>query len=129
MRFLAFICYLLSPFITVPSIVAVIQFFNLYSGVQLGSLGTASTNRPIALALGDYDDGETGEILIGRGNRSIRRKPATVPLCPPQSLHAYPDENPGRRAGKPATNSLSCSTAVIPLLLLILNEIIFCETE
>jgi hypothetical protein len=54
------------------------------SGVQLGPLGTAATNRP---AHGDYDDEEFGG-LIGRGNRSTRRKPAPVPLCPPQIPHA-----------------------------------------
>jgi hypothetical protein len=26
--------------------------------------------------------------MIGRGNRSIRRKPAPVPLCPPQTPYA-----------------------------------------
>jgi hypothetical protein len=29
---------------------------------------------------GDYDDGEIGGMMIGRGNRSTRRKPAPVPL-------------------------------------------------
>jgi hypothetical protein len=57
------------------------------SGVQLGPLGTAATNRPIVPAPGDYDDGEIGG-MIGRGNRSTRRKPAPVPLCPPQTPHA-----------------------------------------
>jgi hypothetical protein len=38
-------------------------------------------------ALGDYDNGEIGG-MIGRGNRSNRRKPAPVPLCPPQTPHA-----------------------------------------
>jgi hypothetical protein len=57
------------------------------SGVQLGPLGTAATNRPIVPAPGDYDDAEIGG-MIGRGNRSARRKPAPVPLCPPQSPHA-----------------------------------------
>jgi hypothetical protein len=38
-------------------------------------------------APGDYDDGEIGG-MIGRGNRSTRRKPAPVPLCPPQTAHA-----------------------------------------
>jgi hypothetical protein len=52
----------------------------------LGPLGTAATNRPIVPAPGDYDDGEIGGI-IGRGNRSTRRKPAAVPLCPPQIPH------------------------------------------
>jgi hypothetical protein len=57
------------------------------SGVQLGPFGTAATNRPIVPAPGDYYDGEIGG-MIGRGNRSTRRKPAPVPLCPPQTPHA-----------------------------------------
>jgi hypothetical protein len=56
-------------------------------GVQLGPLGIAATNRPTVPAPGDYDDGEIGG-MIGRGNRSTRRKPAPVPLCPPQTPHA-----------------------------------------
>jgi hypothetical protein len=57
-------------------------------GVQLGPLGTAATNRPIVPAPGDYHDGEIGGIKIGRGNPSTRRKPASVPFCPPQTPHA-----------------------------------------
>jgi hypothetical protein len=66
-------------------------------------------------APGDYDDGEIGGMIIDRGNRSTRRKPAPLPLCPPQNLHAYPDPdpNPGRRDGKPETNRLSYGTAFI----------------
>jgi hypothetical protein len=79
-------------------------------GVQLGPLGTAATNRPIVPVAGDYDDGEICG-MIGRGNRSTRRKPAPVQLCPPQTTHACPDANPGRRGGKPATNRLSYDTA------------------
>jgi hypothetical protein len=63
-------------------------FFNWYSGgsgVQLGPLSTAATNRPIVPAPSDYDDGEIGG--IGRGNRSTRRKPAPMLLCPPQTPH------------------------------------------
>jgi hypothetical protein len=56
-------------------------------GVQLGPLGTAATHRPIVPASGDYDDGEIGG-MIGKGNRSTLRKPAPVPLCPPQTPHA-----------------------------------------
>jgi hypothetical protein len=56
-------------------------------GVQLGPLGTAATHRPIVPAPGDYDNGEIGG-MIGRGNRSTRRKPTPVPLCPPQTPHA-----------------------------------------
>jgi hypothetical protein len=63
-------------------------------GVQLGPLGTAATNRTIVPAPGDYDDGEFGG-MIGRGNRSTRRKPAPIPLCPPQTPHALPGREPG----------------------------------
>jgi hypothetical protein len=52
-------------------------------GVQLGPFGTAATNRPIVSAPGDYD----GE-MISRGNRSTRRTPAQMPLCPPKTPHA-----------------------------------------
>jgi hypothetical protein len=37
-------------------------------------------------APGDYDNGEIGG-MIGKGNRSTRRKPAPMPLCPPQTPH------------------------------------------
>jgi hypothetical protein len=37
-------------------------------------------------APGDYDNGEIGG-MIGRGNRSTRRKPTPVLLCPPQTPH------------------------------------------
>jgi hypothetical protein len=56
-------------------------------GVQLGPLGTAATNIPIVPAPGVYDDGEIGG-MIGGGNRSARRKPVPVPLCPLQNPHA-----------------------------------------
>jgi hypothetical protein len=55
-------------------------------GVQLGPHCTAATNRHIVPASADYD-GEIGG-MIGRGNRSTRRKPAPVPLSPPQTPHA-----------------------------------------
>jgi hypothetical protein len=57
------------------------------SGVKLVPLGTAATNRSIVLAQGDYGDGDIGG-MIGRENRSTRRKPAPMPLCPPQIPHA-----------------------------------------
>jgi hypothetical protein len=76
----------------------------------LGPLGTAATFRPSVPTPGDYDNGEIGRMMIGRGNRSIRRKSAPVPLCPPQTLNACPDANPGRRGGNPATNRLSYGT-------------------
>jgi hypothetical protein len=92
-----------------------ICFLNWYSlgrgGVQLLPLGTAVNHRPIVTAPGGCDDGGIDVMMLGRGNRSTRRKPTPVPLCPPQTLHACSDENPGRRGGKPATNRLSYGTA------------------
>jgi hypothetical protein len=67
----------------------------LGSGVQLVSHGTAATYRPIVPAPCDYDDGEIGGMMFGRGNWSSRRKPAPVPLCPPQTPHAVPGFEPG----------------------------------
>jgi hypothetical protein len=64
-------------------------------GVQLVPLGTAATNRPIVPAPGDYDDGEIGGMMIGRGNGITRRKPAPLSLCPPQAPHALPGREPG----------------------------------
>jgi hypothetical protein len=56
-------------------------------GVQFGPLGTAATNRPIVPAPDDYDNREIGG-MIGRGNRSTRRKPVPMPLCSPQTPQA-----------------------------------------
>jgi hypothetical protein len=35
----------------------------------------------------DNECGAVGGMIIGRGNRSTQRKPAQVPLCPPQIPH------------------------------------------
>jgi hypothetical protein len=55
-------------------------------GVHTGFTRTSATEWPIVPAPGecDDDDGEFGEMNIGRGNRSTRKKPAPGPLCPPQ---------------------------------------------
>jgi hypothetical protein len=66
-------------------------------GVQWGPIGTTATNRPNVPAPGDYDDGETGGMMIGKGNRNTRRKPTLVPLCPPETPHALH----GRETGSP----------------------------
>jgi hypothetical protein len=65
-------------------------------GVQLGPLGTAATNRPIVPAPGDYDEGEIGGMMTGRGNQSTRRKPTPVSLC-----HHKPHMLLGRELGPP----------------------------
>jgi hypothetical protein len=57
-------------------------------GVRLSPLGTSATvgllYQPRMI---DDDYGAVGGMRIGRGNRSTRRKPAPVPLCPPQIPH------------------------------------------
>jgi hypothetical protein len=60
----------------------------------LGPLGTVVTNRSIVPTPGDYDDGEIGGMVIGRGNQSTWRKPDPVPLCPPQISCALPGREP-----------------------------------
>jgi hypothetical protein len=69
------------PFYDMGFLIGIVE-----GGVQLGPLDTAAINRPIVPASGDYD-GKFGAML-GRGNRSTRRKPAPMPLCPPQTPHA-----------------------------------------
>jgi hypothetical protein len=71
-------------------------FSNSGGGVQLGPLGTSATNWPTVSAPGDTEDGEFGEIMIGRANRNTLRKPAPVPLCPPQISHGLTGREPGR---------------------------------
>jgi hypothetical protein len=58
----------------------------------------------------DDECGAVGGMRIGRGNRSTWRKPAPMPLCPPQ-IPSDLGSNQGRRGGKPATNCLSYGTA------------------
>jgi hypothetical protein len=70
----------------------------------LGPLGTTATIRPVVPDPGDYDDGEICGMIIGRGNRSTRRKPAPVALCPPQSPHAV---RTGTRAAAVGSQSLT----------------------
>jgi hypothetical protein len=74
--------------------------------VRLSPLGTSASNWPLIPAPDDGECGVVGGMRIDRGNRSTRRKPAPVPLCPSQIPYDL-GSNPGRRGGKPATNRLS----------------------
>jgi hypothetical protein len=58
-------------------------------GVRLSSLGTSATVGLLyqPRMVDDEDYGAVGGMRIGKGNRSTRRKPAPVPLCPPQIPH------------------------------------------
>jgi hypothetical protein len=70
-------------------------------------------------APGDYDNGEIGG-MIGRGNRNTRRKPAPVPLCPPQTPHV---DRTRTRAAAVGSQRLTAELRHSPysLLLLLLN--------
>jgi hypothetical protein len=56
--------------------------------VQVGSLGIMITNMLIVPAPGNYGYRDISWMMIGRRNRSTQRKPAPIPLCPPQTPHA-----------------------------------------
>jgi hypothetical protein len=56
--------------------------------VGLSPVGSALTVWPTLPAPNDDDDcGAIGGMKIGRGNRSIWRKAAAVPICSPQISH------------------------------------------
>jgi hypothetical protein len=73
----------------VPLSWVTLYFIIIISGVGLSPLGTAATSgllyKPQMVDEGDC--GAVGGMKIGRGNRSTWRKPAPVPLCPPQIPH------------------------------------------
>jgi hypothetical protein len=80
------VCYLL------PEICFQVFFFNFLNLQSGGGIKVHSTLRPLNGLLCQpwvimIDNGEICG-MIGRGNRSTRRKPAPVPVCPPQTPHA-----------------------------------------
>jgi hypothetical protein len=65
-------------------------FIIILSGVRLSSLGYLVNIGLLyqPKMIDDDDDcGAIGGMKIGRENRSTRRKPSPVPLCPPQIPH------------------------------------------
>jgi hypothetical protein len=58
-------------------------------GVRLSPLGTSATVDLLYQPgmIDDDDCAAVGRMRTGRGNRSTRRKPAPMPLCPPQIPH------------------------------------------
>jgi hypothetical protein len=68
------------------NVTALTVAYDSWAGVRLSPLGTSTTNWPIVPAP-DHEYGTYGGMRIGRGNRSIRRKHASVPLCLPQIPH------------------------------------------
>jgi hypothetical protein len=60
-------------------------FLKKWGEVRMISLRTSANIWPIVPAPDDDDEyGAVSGMIIGRGNRSTRRKPAPVSLCPPQ---------------------------------------------
>jgi hypothetical protein len=55
----------------------------------------SATNWPFVPDPGDSEDGEFGGMMIVRGNRSTRRKPAPVSLYPSQIPHDLTWREPG----------------------------------
>jgi hypothetical protein len=92
---------------------------NWYSGwwSPIGSTRHCGHQWPIVSAPGDYDDGEIAG-MIGRGNRSTRRKAAPVPLCPPQTPHAAPTRTRAAAVGSQRLTAWAtarlCSTWISP---------------
>jgi hypothetical protein len=64
-------------------------FLISFSWVRLSPRRTAASIGLLyqARMIDDGDCGAIGKIKIGRGNRSTRRKPAPVPIRPPQIPH------------------------------------------
>jgi hypothetical protein len=83
----------------------------IWGGVRLSPLGT----WPIIQAP-DCECGVVGGIRIVRGNRSSRRKPAPVLLCPPQISHDLNRARTRAAAVGAGTNRLSYAFNVSPNL-------------
>jgi hypothetical protein len=70
-------------------IIIIIIIIIIFSWVRLSPLCTEDTTgllyQPQMIDDGDY--GAISGMKIGRGNLSIRRKPAQAPVCPPQIPH------------------------------------------
>jgi hypothetical protein len=87
-------CFKILSALSVPKTTFISRYFNFIfwgvslGGVRLSPLGTSATvgllYQPRMM---DDDYGTVGGMRIGRGNRITRRKPAPVPLCPPETAH------------------------------------------
>jgi hypothetical protein len=67
------------------------------------------------------------ELLVGwdfiRRNRSNKRKPVSMPICPSNPIWPDLGSNSGRHSGNPACNLLSCSMSVLQVLCWTISKI------
>jgi hypothetical protein len=93
------------------NILSLVSLFSL-GGMRLSPLGTSAIVVLLyqARMIDDDDYGAVGGMRIGRGNRSTRRKPALVPLCPPQIQYELTWIEPGPPRWEA---SLSYGTALV----------------
>jgi hypothetical protein len=70
-----------------------VLMFSFFSFLGWGETESTWYSRPLIglvyqpQTIDDYECGAVGGMRTGRANRSTRRKPAPVPLCPPQIPH------------------------------------------
>jgi hypothetical protein len=97
-------------------------FIIILSGVRLSPLGTAATTGLFyqPQMIHDGDCGAICGLKIDRGTRSTRRKPAPVPLCPPQIPHNLTQAR--TRAARMGTKLLTAWVIVRPVLWLVLSS-------
>jgi hypothetical protein len=65
----------------------IIIIFIIFSGLRVHLVLQPLLAYCTSPTIDDTDCGAMGGMKIGRGNRSSQRKPAPVPLCPPQIPH------------------------------------------
>jgi hypothetical protein len=89
-------------------------------GVRLSPLGTSATTGLLHQRMADDERGTVGVGMgIGRGNRSTRRNPTPLPLCPPQMQH----DLTWARTRAPAVGSRPLTAWAMARLLTILRHL------
>jgi hypothetical protein len=109
-----------------PEVHVKLGFLVSWGGVRLGPFGTSATNWPIAPA----PDDRWWWVWSGRRNEDWQGKPKfSEKTCSSATFSTtyatWPDlgSNPGRRGGKPATNSLSYGTVLSAVRLVIFRNV------
>jgi hypothetical protein len=81
------------------------RFFNSWVGIRFNPLGTSPIRGPTELVPDNYECEAVDRMRTGKGNRSTRKRPATVPLCPLKIPHDLKwDRIQAAAVGSPVTN-------------------------